>query len=131
MSNIKILLFGIVIMTGCINDSKEFGYYDIYNETNSDLVMIRVTKDSTSISMDTIIANKRYNTPGVLEDFTNSVSSVEFITIDNAKSIVYYHPDVNEENYQLTIDKTIFRVKNWEKLAKYKHVYHIKETDFD
>lgn len=118
-------------MTGCINDSKEFGYYDIYNETNSDLVMIRVTKDSTSISMDTIIANRGYNTPGVLEDFTNSVSSVEFITIDNAKSIVYYHPDVNEENYQLTIDKTIFRVKNWEKLAKYKHVYHIKETDFD
>lgn len=44
MNIFKILLsFGIIIVTGCIEDSEEFRDHDIYNETISDLVMITVT----------------------------------------------------------------------------------------
>jgi hypothetical protein len=70
--------------------------------------------------------NRGYDSDATLEDFINKVSSIEFIKTNDTKLVVYYHPDFNNENYQSKIDKTIFRVENWEEISKYKLIHHIK-----
>jgi hypothetical protein len=70
--------------------------------------------------------NRGYDSDATLEDFINKVSSIEFIKTNDTKLVVYYHLDFNNENYQSKIDKTIFRVENWEEISKYKIIHHIK-----
>jgi hypothetical protein len=70
--------------------------------------------------------NRGYDSDATLEDFINKVSSIEFIKTNDTKLVVYYHLDFNNENYQSKIDKTIFRVENWEEISKYKLIHHIK-----
>ena len=53
------------------------------------------------------------------------LSSIEFIRTDSTDSVIYYHQDINFDNYQKYYDRTPFRVENWEKISKYKYIYHI------
>jgi hypothetical protein len=115
------ILFSII---GCVEDPEEFGYADIHPDSFGSILISIADKDSSYVE-----TNFSGSFPSIKS--MEGLSSIEFIRTDSTDSVIYYHQDINFDNYQKYYDRTPFRVENWEKISKYKYIYHIKASDFD
>lgn len=118
------ILFSII---GCIEDPKDEGYATIDGDVSGKLIVMNTDSSSVFANIDFY----GFHQLGPSVNIMNETSSFEFILTDSTDSVIYYHKDINFDNYQKYYDRTPFRVENWEKISKYKYIYHIKASDFD
>lgn len=126
------LICTFLLIQSCIEDPDIFAVSSLRNDTSSEITIIIMSMDSSFTMFQDTLGRGGYTAyDGRIENFLNSSSSIEIINNSTNESVIYYHPTINNDNFQNYNNETLFKVDNWEDLGNYEYLYHVTDSDFD